>query len=356
MTTDPLRSPLLQVLVGDEEVGEFFSDEAELAAMLRVEAALAEAEAELGLIGEDAALRIVAACREFEPDWNGLAKGLAKDGVVVPELVRQLRRAVGEPHDKVVHLGATSQDIVDTGLILRLKDLAALFKRRIEALVQALGRLKDRDGTVPLMAHTRMQQALPFTAADKIATWIQPLERHGEVLHEILPRLLAIQLGGPIGIRSGFRGHGDAVADAVAERLGIGFAPSWHSQRDRIGEFAAWLSLLSGTLGKIGQDIALMAQNEVGEVRLASGGGSSAMAHKSNPVQAEVLVALARFNAGLLGTLHQSLIHENERSGAAWTLEWLVLPQMAVAVGGGLAKAHALAAGMRFVASPAATA
>ena len=98
--------------------------------------------------------------------------------------------------------------------------------------------------------------------------------------------------------------------------------------------------LLSGTLGKIGQDIALMAQNEVGEVRLATGGGSSAMPHKSNPVPAEVLVTLARFNAGLLGTLHQALVHENERSGAAWTLEWLVLPQMAVATGAGLSKAH----------------
>lgn len=354
--TDPLSSPLLQALVGDEEAGAFFSNEAELAAMLRVEAALAEAEAELGLIGEDAAVRIVASCRAFEPDWNGLAKGLAKDGVVVPELVKQLRRAVGEPHDRAVHLGATSQDIVDTGLILRLKDLATLFERRIGAVVQALGRLKDRDGSIPLMAHTRMQQALSFTAADKIATWIQPIERHGEVLREILPRLLAIQLGGPIGTRGEFRDHGDAVADAMAERLGIGFAPSWHSQRDRVGEFAAWLSLLSGTLGKIGQDIALMAQNEIGEVRLASGGGSSAMPHKSNPVQAEVLVALARFNAGLLGTLHQSLVHENERSGAAWTLEWLVLPQMAVAAGAGLAKARALFEEMRFAASPAASA
>ena len=116
----------------------------------------------------------------------------------------------------------------------------------------------------------------------------------------------------------------------MAERLDLALRPSWHSQRDRIGEFGSFLSLLSGTLGKIGQDIALMAQNEVGEVQLATGGGSSAMPHKSNPVPAEVLVTLARFNAGLLGTLHQALVHENERSGAAWTLEWMVLPQMVV--------------------------
>jgi 3-carboxy-cis,cis-muconate cycloisomerase len=194
-----------------------------------------------------------------------------------------------------------------------------------------------------------MQQALPFTVADKIDTWIEPLERHREALQNLAPRLLVIQLGGPVGTRSELKDHGDAVADAMAEILGLGLAPSWHSQRDRIGEFGAFLSLLAGTLGKIGQDIALMAQNEVGEVRLATGGGSSAMPHKSNPVPAEVLVTLARFNAGMLGTLHQALVHENERSGAAWTLEWMVLPQMVVSTAAALSRAQALVTGMSFV-------
>jgi 3-carboxy-cis,cis-muconate cycloisomerase len=178
------------------------------------------------------------------------------------------------------------------------------------------------------------------------------LERHAESLENIAPRLLVLQLGGPIGTRGEMKGHGDAVADRMAEILGLGYGPSWHSQRDRIGEFAAFLSLVSGTLGKIGQDVALMAQNEVREVRLASGGGSSAMPHKSNPVQAELLVTFARYNAGLLGTLHQALVHENERSGAAWTLEWIVLPQMVVATAAGLNKAQALMADMSFVQSP----
>jgi 3-carboxy-cis,cis-muconate cycloisomerase len=150
------------------------------------------------------------------------------------------------------------------------------------------------------------------------------------------------------------KGQGDAVAASMAAILGLGDAPPWHSQRDRIAELAACLSLLSGSLGKFGQDIALMAQNEIGEVRLARGGGSSAMAHKSNPVAAEVLVALARFNAGLLGTLHQALVHENERSGAAWTLEWMVLPQMVVAAGAGLNRARALVGGMSFAPAKAA--
>jgi 3-carboxy-cis,cis-muconate cycloisomerase len=346
--TRTLPFPLLQALVGDEEVGALFSNEAELAAMLQAEAALAEAEAKARLIGDDAARQIAEACGSFQADWNKLAEGLGKDGVIVPEFVRQLRAAVGETHAKAVHLGATSQDIIDTALVLRLKAAVAVIDCRLDALMAGLGRLKDRDGAVPLMAHTRMQQALPFTASDKIDTWVQPLARHREALRSLAARLLVVQLGGPIGTRGELKGHGDAVADAMAAILGLGPAPSWHSQRDRIGEFAAFLSLLSGTLGKIGQDIALMAQNEVGEVRLASGGGSSAMPHKSNPVPAEVLVTLARFNAGLLGTLHQALVHENERSGAAWTLEWMILPQMVISAAAGLNRAMALIEGMSF--------
>ncbi|MBJ6125717.1 3-carboxy-cis,cis-muconate cycloisomerase [Microvirga splendida] len=347
MTQTP-PNPLLQALVGDEEVGAFFSNEAELSALLRIESALAQAEARVGLIGDEAATRIGEACASFQADWGRLASGLAQDGVIVPELVKQLRAAVGEAHGKSVHLGATSQDITDTALVLRLKDVVGIYGRRLDALTHALRLMREREGSTPLMAHTRMQQALPFTAADKIDTWIQPLERHREALAALAARLLVVQLGGPIGTRGELKGQGDAVAGAMAEILGLGYAPSWHSQRDRIGEFAAFLSLLSGTLGKMGQDIALMAQNEVGEVKLAKGGGSSAMPHKSNPVPAEILVTLARFNAGLLGTLHHALVHENERSGAAWTLEWMVLPQMVVATAAGLRSAQALIGSMTF--------
>ena len=123
----------------------------------------------------------------------------------------------------------------------------------------------------------------------------------------------------------------------MAERLGLGITEKpWHNQRDSIVEFSGWLGLVSGSLGKMGQDIALMAQNAMGDVVLAGGGSSSAMPHKSNPVSAEVLVTLARYVAGSGGTMAQSLVHEQERSGAAWTLEWLVLPQMILATGSSL--------------------
>lgn len=342
-----LGRPLLSALVGDEDMEALFSDSADLAAMLRTESALARAGADAGIIAPAAAAAIAAACERFEPDWARLATGLARDGVITPEFVRQLRAAVGSPHDGAVHIGATSQDIIDTSLICRIKEAAALLDVRLAAMIGSLQSLQASDGALPAMAHTRMQQALAFTAGDRIDTWLRPLARHRTRLEELLPRLLVVQFGGAIGIRDGLCGKGDEVAAGLAGRLGLLPAASWHSARDGIAEFASWLALVSGTLGKIGQDVALLAQNEVGGVALSGGGSSSVMQHKVNPVGAEVLVALARFNAGLLGTLQQAMVHENERSGAAWTLEWLVLPQMAVTTAAALRIALALLGGMR---------
>jgi 3-carboxy-cis,cis-muconate cycloisomerase len=335
--------------MGDAEAETFFSDAADLAAMLEFESNLALAEAEAGLVPEEAARDIAGVCEKFQPRWVGLAEGLTKDGVVVPELVKQLRQSVGEPHARYVHLGATSQDVIDTSLMVRLKSVLKLAARRLDELIDVLHNLESQYGALPLMAHTRMQQALPFTVSDKLTTWIAPLQRLRANYDRLAGELLVIQLGGPVGTRAEFKGRGDQIAAALAKSLGLANAPCWHSQRDRIGELASWLSLLSGSLGTIGQDVALLVQNEIAAIKLATGGGSSAMPHKSNPVPAEILVTLARFNAGLLGTLHQSLVHENERSGAAWTLEWLVLPQMCVATAAALRHALALLQSLQFV-------
>jgi 3-carboxy-cis,cis-muconate cycloisomerase len=352
MTVSAFDHPLLGALLGDEEVAAYFSLEADLAAMLAFEAALAEAQAALGLVPVEAARRIAEVCAGFSPDRAGLAAGVARDGVVAPALVAQLRAAVGEPHGKRLHKGATSQDVIDTSLTMRLKPICDILDRRLATLIETLRELEGREGGVPLMGRTRMQRALPILARDSLRAWREPLERHRVRLAELRPRLLVVQFGGPVGTREGLDGKGDALAAELARRLGLGDAPCWHVERDRIGEFASWLSLVGGSLGKIGQDAALMSQNEVGEVRLAGGGGSSAMPHKSNPVLAEVLVSLARFGAGLAGTLHQGLVAEYQRSGAAWTLEWLTLPPMVVATATGLRHATTLCRGLRFIAAP----
>ena len=342
---------LLNALVGDAEIEALFSDEAEVAAMLEAEVALAAAEAEYGLISREAARDIARAAATFRPDWDALRQGMSRDGVIVPALVRQLRAAVDGRHAQDVHRGSTSQDIVDTGLMLRLKSAVRILEERLDGLASSLSALQERDGAKRVMAHTRMQVALPITVADKIATWTSPLLAAKACLQEIKPRLLVVQFGGPVGTRAGLDDRGAAIAGHMAATLELVVAAPWHADRRRIAEFGSWLSLLSGSLGKIGQDVALLAQNEISAVRLAHSGTSSAMTHKQNPVAAEVLVALGRYNAGLLGTLHQALIHENERSGAAWTLEWLTLPQMVVAAGAGLRTSMKLVEGLSFLAA-----
>lgn len=337
MALSPFENDLYSGLFGDPELAGLFSDAAELKAMLEFEAALAGAQAEAGLIPAHASGVIIELCNTFAPDREDLRAGMARDGVAVPDLVKQVRAHLPETLAPHFHFGATSQDAVDTALVLRLKRIIGILGTRLNGIIGALARLEERFGANRLMGRTRMQDALPITVADRLRDWRLPLERDLTRLSELKPRLLVVQLGGAVGTLEKFGDKGSEVVRSLASQLGLG-APekAWHSQRDAIVEFSGWLALVAGTLGKMGQDIALLAQNARGEIALAGGGGSSAMPHKSNPVAAEVLVSLARYTAGLGGTMAQSLVHEQERSGAAWALEWLVLPQMTLAAGSAL--------------------
>ncbi len=347
MSVSAFDHPWLNPLLGDTEVARQFTPEAELHAMLAFEVALAKAEADHGIIPADAAAAIARAAQAFKPDMAALAEATARDGMVVPEWVSQLRRAVGEPHKAHLHYGSTSQDVLDTSLVLRLKPVVEIFDARLAKLDERLADLSRKQGSQSLMAHTRMQQALPIMWTDKIAAWRAPLARHRKRLAELTPRLLVLQFGGPVGTLEKQGDKGPAVTTALARELGLAPADCWHTARDNLAEFAGWLSLVTGCLGKIGQDIALLAQNEIAAVTVTGGGKSSAMHHKANPVLAEILVTLARYNATQLSAMHQSLVHEYERSGAAWTLEWMVLPPMVVATGAALARSLTLLDTMR---------
>ncbi|PXA98463.1 3-carboxy-cis,cis-muconate cycloisomerase [Nostoc sp. 3335mG] len=333
---------LLSALTGDVDIENLLSDEAQLRAMLAFERALAEASADCGFVSEEDGRAIGAVVDGFTPDWASLAAGMARDGVVVPALVKQLKAGLAEEHHPALHKGATSQDVIDTALMLQLAKTFDLYESRLSGLLDALGNLAAEHGAKPRMAHTRMQVALPTTWGAKLSSWSEPLERHLRSLRGMRRSLLVVQLGGPVGDRGSFGGFGDAIAAGMAQRLDLGLSTPWQTQRDPIAGLGNLLALIAGTLGKIGMDVTILAQNEVGAVTLAGGGGSSAMAHKSNPVNAEVLVALARQVAGLSGTLNQALVHENERSGAAWTLEWLTLPAMLISTGASLRLAGVL--------------
>jgi 3-carboxy-cis,cis-muconate cycloisomerase len=341
MSFSPFEHPFLSGLFGDAEIAALFSAEADVDAMLRFETALAQAQATTEIISNEDANRVVSGIANISVDYDALRSGVAKDGVVIPELVRQLRIAVGGDAAAKVHFGATSQDVVDTSLMLRLKAATQMIETRLSASIAGLESLLERDGSRSLMGYTRMQAAIPITVADKVLTWLEPLKRHRERLATFSQHGFALQFGGAAGTLEKFGDKGDAVRAELARRLDLSDTRQWQSQRDVIADFGHILSLITGSLGKVGQDIALLAQRGE-EIRLSGGGGSSAMPHKQNPVVAETLVVLARFNAVQVSALHQSMVHEQERSGAAWMLEWLVLPQMVAATGRSLTQARHL--------------
>ncbi len=349
MTTSVFDHPFLSGLLADAALAELFSASADIQEMLRFEVALAQAEAAENIIPEDAVAAIGRAAETFTPNFAELSSGVARDGVVVPAFVAQLRALLDDEHRKHLHFGATSQDVIDTSLALRLKQACNILRSRFDDALGKLEALEERDGSTEVMAHTRMQAAVPVPAARKIRSWREPLTRHRTRLEDIRPAIEILHFGGAAGTLDKLGSKGAAVAARMAESLDLNpIGQVRHSERDGMAEFASILSLVTGSLGKMGQDIALMAQNEVGEIELAQGGGSSAMPHKKNPVRAEVLVTLARFNATLVSGMHHALVHENERSGAAWTLEWMLLPQMVVATGAALLHAAHLAQDISF--------
>lgn len=342
MTASVFDDPWLGGLFGDGAIASIWSHERRLSHMLAFEAAWARALGACGLADADTAEKAAAAILAAKIDDDDIRAGTAADGVPVPALVRALKTVAGKA---AVHTGSTSQDVMDTALALALKETSDLIAARMSALSDALGELEARFGGSPLMGRTRMQAATEITVADRISAWREPLVEHAERLAALRPRVERVQVGGAAGDRKALGDKAQAMTDHVALCLGLhSTTRSWQARRDGIADYASFLSLVSGTLGKIGQDVALMAQQGIGEIALTGGGCSSAMPHKQNPVLAELLVTLARFNAVQVSGMHQAMIHEQERSGGAWSLEWMILPQMAATTARSLSAGLALAA------------
>jgi 3-carboxy-cis,cis-muconate cycloisomerase len=344
MSVTPFDSALFGPLLSDAELAELLDDRAQLRAMLAFEAALARAEGSVGVIPAAAAARIAAVADRLEVDPAALAEGTAEDGIPVPALVAALRQAVGGDAAGFVHWGATTQDVMDTGLVLRLRQVLNILETRLEALGDALAALAEAERATVMLARTRGQQATPTSFGLKVAGWLAPLQRHLDRLGEVEARLGVLSFGGAVGNLSALGENGLAVEAALAGALDLP-APAmpWHSQRDSLVEFGNWLGLVAGSLGKLAGDVLLLCQNEVGELREGGGGGgSSTLPQKSNPVRAEAVLSLARHVCGLAGPLQQAAFHQHERDGVAWQIEWLVLPQMIVATGAALGHALAL--------------
>lgn len=345
MTAPATDSALYRGLFSDDETAAFFTDSAEIRAMLQVEGALARVQGDLGLIPETAAAFIERSAREVQIDPDSLATETATNGVPVPALIGAFRKVMEAPeHVQYLHWGATSQDIMDTGLALRLRHLTGLWEIRLEALSRALGRLARIHADLPMIGRTYGQVAVPTSFGAVVAGWGHPVLRYRSRLEALAPDLARVSLGGAAGTLSAMGDKGPAIRAGLARALGLtdpGY--SWHAERDCIGAFAAWMAGLSSSIAKMGEDLILMTQSGIEEIRIAGAGGSSTMPQKQNPVGPSVLVALSRQATALAAALQGAAVHRQQRDGAAWFVEWLTLPQLCISTGRALTLALDLA-------------
>ena len=346
MPASPSDSRVFAPLFNSPAMTEIFSDEAFVRRLLEVEGTLARVQGKLGVIPADAAEQIAAQAGTLSVDFDRLRAGTERAGFPVIELVRQLREHVGNDAAAYVHWGGTTHDVMDTALILQIRAAIAVLEPDLKTLIQSLARLADQHRQTLMAGRTHSQQALPIPFGLKVAGWLAPLIRHCERLSQLKPRVLVLQFGGAAGTLAALGKPAVPVRNALSDELELGIPPMpWHTQRDTLAELANWLSLLTGALAKMAQDVILLAQSEIAEARESSEiarGGSSAMPQKSNPVVSEFILVAHRTNASLLSSMHQALPQEHER-GTYGQMEWLALPQMFALTGSALEKAAWLA-------------
>jgi 3-carboxy-cis,cis-muconate cycloisomerase len=320
-----------------------FSARARLARMLEFEAALARAEARAGVIPQAAADAIALQCDAARFDTGEIDAAARTAGNVAIPLVAALTRAVGAVDADAkgyVHWGATSQDAIDTGLVLQLRDALALIDADLARLAGALAMQARRHTATVLSGRTWLQQALPITLGVKLAAIVSALDRHRDRIASLRSRALVLQFGGAAGTLASLHERGLAVSDELGRELGLEVPDMpWHTERDRLCEIAATLGMLTATLGKLARDLSLLAQTEVGEADepAAPGrGGSSTMPQKRNPVGASIALAASLRVPGLVATMLQAAVQEHERGLGNWPAEWETLPQIVMLTAGAL--------------------
>jgi 3-carboxy-cis,cis-muconate cycloisomerase len=309
-----------------------FGDEALVRAALEFETALAQAQAAEGLISGPDAEAIAAACGSLQIDITALAKEAAHGGTLAIPLVQQIRGRVGTSAEKAVHLGATSQDLADTALVLQIKAAGTLLEDTLQSMTASLAALAENHASTPMLGRTLLQGALPITFGLKAANWLLAIDEARARFAEEQRRALVVQFGGATGSLAGLDGKALAVADRLSSALGLGCPPMpWHSRRNAIAGLASALAIVTGATGKIARDISLLAQTEVAEAfepKTAGRGGSSSMAHKRNPTGCQIALSAALRTPGLAATIYSALPQEHERGLGGWQAEAPVLAEL----------------------------
>jgi len=341
-TQDPPR--LTDALFTTNAMRAVLSDRSRVQRMLDFEAALARAEAAVGVIPASAAPVIAAQCKAEHYDIAALALATADAGNPAIPLVKALTSlVVGQDPEaaRYVHWGATSQDAMDTGLVLQLREALGLVAADLARLSAALAALAGAHTRTLLAGRTWLQQATPVTLGLKAAGILSAIERHRARIGDLLPRMAVLQFGGATGTLASLGEQGPAVAAALAQDLGLTLPDiPWHTHRDRIAEVATTLGLVVGTLGKVARDVSLLMQTEVGEAfepADAGRGGSSTLPHKRNPVSSAAVLAAATRVPALVSTMLAAMVQEHERGLGGWHAEWETLPEICALTAGALA-------------------
>jgi len=326
-----------------------FSDEAAVARYVEVEVALAAVEGRLGVIPKAAADAIKRLARADRIDLAKLRTETDLVGYPIVGLVHQLAKQCGDA-GRYLHWGATTQDIMDTGVVLQIRDALALVEADLEALKSALAALARKHRRTVMAGRTHLQHALPVTFGYKAAVWLSMILRHRKRLAELKPRVLVGQFAGAAGTLASLGGKGLAVHDALMAELGLGRAAMpWHVARDALAETVAFLGLVTGSLAKIATDVALMMQTEVAEAfePFAQGrGSSSTMPQKRNPISCELILAAARIVRQHTGLMLDAMAADHERATGPWHLEWVAIPEAFIATSGALRQARFMLEGL----------
>ena len=345
MTEDGLFSGMFSRGPAAAEV----TERAFLQAMLDFEVALARALAGAGIATDTAAAEIADAADAATFDLAAIGSAAAGSAALVPATLSQLRARLGDEAAAHLHQGATTQDVVDTALMLVAKRALAPMIDELAEAGDACAQLADRHRTSLVPGRTLLQQALPLTFGLKAATWLTGLDGARRQLSDVRRNVLAVQFGGAVGTLAALGDRGPEVAAGIAAELGLAdpLLP-WHTQRLRPARLACALGAALGVMGKIGRDVTLLAQTEVAEaVEGGEGrGGSSTMPHKRNPAGAVIVVACAHRAPGLVATILSAMVQEHERAAGAWQSEWEPLLELLRLAGSAAATVAELLAGL----------
>ena len=349
MASTVFDSALFRDMFGTAEMRDVFSDEALVGRYLEAEAALARAQARVGVVPKDAAETIDLASRSLKIDYDKLRHETEIVGYPILPLVHQLSAAAGDA-GRFVHWGATTQDIMDTANVLQIRAALAIVERDLKEIGDILAGLARKYRDTPMAGRTHLQQALPVTFGYKVAVWLSSIDRHLERLAQIRPRVLVGEFSGAAGTLASVGEDGLEMQRLFCEELGL-HQPSiaWHVARDGIAEAVALLGLITGTLGKIATDVMMMSATEFGELSepfVSGRGASSTMPQKRNPISSELMLAAAKAVRQHVATMLDGMIHDFERATGPWHLEWVSLPESFLLTASSLANARFMLKGL----------